>query len=938
MRVEAIRLGNVYRANSSRKNYGQNIKNNYVTQSDTVSFKPRLAMLTFTGIDRNVNQIASFAYENNGTGLAEDAQGGLGVVTYEAPKSFNEHEGLDVRSFMPAHEHNNSKGGYKFLLTKDIKLENGKLPEEIEARWFLSAAPGQSREEFAKALGCNAEDLRYVIQGEPNGKTATSLSKYCLIEPTSVKGEIERMSDMRLGEIQKVPFEIFKIADDNPSYNKLKGKPNYVIWTQELAKTPRPYTYSANGHGGIEAEIINSDYCRAYLQAEKMMNTEEFGYWKPANYWGHDRPIATFFSHIASLSADGDDYYNGTRAHYTAHNTGVNYQGHTNNPFQFARLIFNAEDVKALKNLPEYELLEWYNSRGWDNLAKEEQAFVHKLFEPIIGKFRDFSGNYNVTKVAIVATKMNSENITFGTVSPNFDKEMKNPNMDVAPNIGGDLREIETISPLNGSTPASLGIDKVPTQFGRGSNTLTELREGFTPIKYNGNNIEEIVANRIKNAKWLTGILEDAEKEGQQALNKVFFHDKQIEEGRSVLGSLSRFKDDEMLIMGWGRSDEQKGYPILYKGFLKFLKRDDVPKELKLKVKLLNGAGDAPWDKEAKDFKIIKETLKEIEELDGGIYKHNAMYVDGRFPNTLVACATHGAFTSRREMCGITPLEAKAAGVPYLTTKTGGPVDYTNKSNGWLTRTAPEMNPQFDGLDWNTPKDIVEAKRVERASDEVSDCFKEMVEEYAHNRTQYIEKCKKNIEEEFDWHNNKEFNCGKSANKMYKENIWQIDKGWDARSQKPLKRLVGKMLNPMEAIQKTLEDLDGTLNSMCKKMEKRAGELVKEMEETMTKTAAEAAEKAQETLKTVSSEIIAKTEKTVKEITQNSVDEINNTIKTTVTTAIEKNKNNIIEGAKQSKTGKILAFGGGIAAAAIGGGAWYLAKGKELIAKGKNVQ
>ena len=132
MRVEAIRLGNVYRANSSRKKYGQNIKNNYVIEADTVSFKPRLAMLTFTGIDRNVKQIASFAYENNGTGLAEDAQGGLGVVTYEAPQSLINKEGLDVRSFMPAHEYNNSKGGYKFLFTKDIKLENA-----TPLMWFI---------------------------------------------------------------------------------------------------------------------------------------------------------------------------------------------------------------------------------------------------------------------------------------------------------------------------------------------------------------------------------------------------------------------------------------------------------------------------------------------------------------------------------------------------------------------------------------------------------------------------------------------------------------------------------------------------------------------------------------------------------------------------------------------------------------------------------
>ena len=49
-------------------------------------------------------------------------------------------------------------------------------------------------------------------------------------------------------------------------------------------------------------------------------------------------------------------------------------------------------------------------------------------------------------------------------------------------------------------------------------------------------------------------------------------------------------------------------------------------------------------------------------------------------------------------MCGITPLEAKAAGAPYIATATGGMVDYTNETNGWKTKSAPEMNPDFDGF------------------------------------------------------------------------------------------------------------------------------------------------------------------------------------------------------------------------------------------------
>ena len=226
---------------------------------------------------------------------------------------------------------------------------------------------------------------------EPDGKEATSLTKYCIIEPTSARGEIERMSDDDLGQMQKVSFEIFKISKENPSYNKLKDTPNYWIWTKELAKTPKPYTYGSGGNDGIDAEINNSDYCRAYLQAERMMDTEEFGHWKPANLWGHDRPIASLYSHIASLSAGGDDYYNGTRAHFSAHNPGLNYQGHTDNPFAFARILFDKDDIEALKQVPEFELINSFSKKAGIILQMKKKRLQTKFLRLLSENSRTFS-------------------------------------------------------------------------------------------------------------------------------------------------------------------------------------------------------------------------------------------------------------------------------------------------------------------------------------------------------------------------------------------------------------------------------------------------------------------------------------------------------------------------------------------------------------------
>ena len=212
--------------------------------------------------------------------------------------------------------------------------------------------------------------------------------------------------------------------------------------------------------------------------------------------------------------------------------------------------------------------------------------------------------------------------------------------------------------------------------------------------------------------------------------------------------------------------------------------------EEKLKFRVVTGAGK--WDEGAKDFKSIKRIISEIESMDGGAYKGLVMHVDGFFPNRLVGCATYGMFTSRREMCGITPLECKTAGVPYAATRTGGPVDYTNPSNGFLTKEVVEGRPERYGLTWANSVDELDDARCARQAEQISDIFVEMLEEQKGERTTYIAKCKKNIEELVDWHNNAEYNNGKSANKAYLEDILETHKTWEERPKNPLKRVAGE--------------------------------------------------------------------------------------------------------------------------------------------------
>ncbi|MBR5555272.1 hypothetical protein IKU74_04575 [bacterium] len=892
MRIDSIMPAVVSRVSGNRQEYKQNIKAGNVLERDTVNIRPNFSMITFTGEQKNMTQVLSLAYENMGLGLPEDYAGGMGVVTYEAPKSFIRHEGLDVRSVSPFHNHGNHKGGFKFLYTKNlVRDENGKLPEQIEAKWFLSAEPGVDLEAFAKQQNFDPKDLRYVIQSEPNGKDADSKSKYCLIEPTGVKGDFERMSNDKVGELQKVNYELFQISQDNPSYNKIQNTPNYFMYTQELAKTPKPYTYSAGGHGGIEAEVLNSDFCRAVMKATEQMNTDKFGKWNPANIWGHDRVVAAFTNHMASESAGGNDYWNGIRFHYTAHNPGRYYQGFTDNPFEFSRIVFDKTDVNALKKHPLYQLVEDLNSRGWSSLKSGEKDTVKAILDPMIGRFKDFFGMYNITKIAIEATKSNPNNFTFGTVSPNFDKEMKSPDMDVAPGLGQDLREIKTISPLNGSTPASLGLDNNTADFGRGGNILSERKHGYTPLVYDGD-IEKYLHDKELNAKWFTDILSEAQEKGQDTLNKVFFNDLQIEQGRSVMGNISDFHPGkDLLIIGWGRPDEQKAFPITLEGYIKFLENPKIPLEHKKAVKLQLGWGDAAFDKGSREWSLIKAAFDKIQTIEDGLFKNNCQLVDGRYPNKIVGCATHGVFTSRREMCGITPLESKAAATPYLATATGGPVDYTNQTNGWLTKTAPEMNPSYYGLTWGDTTEHIDDVRRARSSEEVADCFKAMAKEYITDRASYVARCKKNIEEKFDWHNNDEFNGGKSANKMYRNDVWMIDEGWVARAKEPLKKLVGNVQ---------------TANVYTKEAAEKALKVI--------------VTKAEDSISKAADDAVKNLGNKVAEVTQQAVDQIKEA-------AVVAAKN-----ANGSKVSKIAAFGGGLVAGIVGGGAWHLIKGTAGVA------
>lgn len=762
-------------------------------QKHEISTQKNLGAITFTGLKaKNMNQIASITPENNGIVLPETKQGGEGAVAYELPNSLRKHENIDARSFMSYWSHNNQEGGYKFLVHPKNRYPNGvaDLPKQMPMGAFHSAPQGVDREAFAAKFNLTPSEVSYVMQSKPNNGE----SRYCILDPTDVCGEIKRVSEDAPGEVKTIKYRLFKISPNNhPKNVRIKDQPHYVLYTPDLAKAAKPYSYDSTGMPTFKAELSNADWMRALAEViHKKMDTDEFGHFNPASVLCHDRPAHTYMNHIANMSSLGDEAVDGLKIHAIAHNTGRFYQGYTFDPFEFLAVVGDEKVANELKNSEHYDLILKAKRLGMDSdeLLPSERLIVKNILDPYLTPFKDGEGAYNIMKTAIVGVKANPENFSTGTVSHTFDKEMKSHDTpEAARYLTDDYASIKTKSVLNGSTPANLRLDDADADFGEGNNGLSAKKAGFKTYKYDGKNIKEIIATREENGKWLTRLMSEAAAEGQDALNKLFFNTSQLEAGQKVMGSLNEIKDKGIFIMSWGRPDEQKGFPILLKGFKKFLERKNISLKDKLRFRILSGAGK--WNENDADYKAIESTLNEIATMDGGKYKGLAAHVDGYFPNRLIGCATYGAFTSRREMCGITPLESKTAGSSYLATKTGGPVDYTTKKNGYLTKEAVEGPPEKYGLTWKTPHHELDNARVERQAEQVADIFEKILKEQKGSRKSYIAKCKKNIEEQIDWHNNDEYNKGKSANKTYLEDILETDKGWEARNKNPLRRLFG---------------------------------------------------------------------------------------------------------------------------------------------------
>lgn len=622
----------------------------------------------------------------------------------------------------------------------------------------------------------------------------------------------------------------------------------YFIHTKDLAKFDTAYgsggkgysaygaygttgsystgAYSTGGGNFVSTNIAYADNNRALVEILPKLNTEAHGFYNPANIWLHDRPAFITMNAIADASHFGNDYYNGLKVHGTFHNPGRDYQGAESNPFEMFKMLARPEDIETLKKHSQLEKLKKIEARWgkeWDKAPLSEKNFANQILRPFMANFLDDyvdTANdvrtFNISMTPIAGSNINSMNMSGGTVSVNYGKEMKSlETPDIAQFLTTKLAATKTIDITNGSTPANLRLDDPTANFCQGNNIngLTELKEGFTTYKYDPklNNLDEVLNAKKSNTKWLLDSLGDAfEKGGPQGITKMFFTDKQVSENNaSIIGHLSKYEDGDMLFMGWGRPDPQKGYPSTFQAFLDFLKDPKIDSEVKKHTKLLVGAG--VWENDARDYTWVQDIIRQIGELDGGIYKGNACYVNGFFPNRLVGCATYTIFSSRFEPCGITPLESFASGTPVISTKTGGAPDFITETRGYLTKNPYLRNPEslkidpakLAGKKAEEIGNIIDAERMFANASELKECIISATSDYNLKPqdgkiAKYAEMVKDAITQKIDWHQNAAYNEGKSANERYMTEVFEVDKGLEGRNFEKLKRLVGEFGTAVE--------------------------------------------------------------------------------------------------------------------------------------------
>ena len=789
------------------------------------------------------NQLMSICPEHNGVGkdrgLSAYAKGGLGCVSKEAPESFIQKEGMDVRTFLPYHAPNNPQG---LMYVAEIE------PEIVDGKplWPKAIDPKKT---VIKKVDPNSyilnENEKYIVMNSSLEQKGAykGMARIMVLEDTGVKGLIKTMKESDLS-LEDLPYHIFREANPPKCKDLI-----YFVHTPQVAAMKEAYgsegAYLKGQKIGFWWDLYYSNCDKCIVDAMPQLAEKE-GF-NPANIWLHDRPEFPTELELIRRSADGDPFFSGLKIHSTLHNPGAAYQGYFDDKIGYFKIIFNPGDFVDLQASPDFQEIRRISKKPLSQLTPLEQERLRVLFDKYFINLVDSNGRPNISMIPVASRKLNPNLATVGAVSHNFGIEMKTLK-DIAAGLTDAFSKIETLDITNGSAPASLDLDKIGN-IGANGNGLSDHASEFTvyrpifdeehivqnyykpKIEPKPGEIDELMAQiqaafkeknsdkkhlqslidmlldrvSIKEAKnrnknWLLSIFKKCVNPNDEAatnksLSELFFNlEQRTQKGMKVHGYILPTEDTvssggkvikDRIFTSWGRSDSQKGFSVLVQSLYKFLSNPEIDSDLKIHAKLLFGSSGV-WPKNSEEYGLIKKYIDLIRNLEGGKYKGNVCYVEGFYPNKLVACCDMGVFSSRYEPCGITPLETYAAGNPVISIKTGGAADFilphkfgeaVGNSTGILSE-----NPYM--LDENIVDRLLKGKvsngtmtldegRRELASEGFSKLFHDAMR---HTDEEYHQMSANSASQMIEWHNNGAFNGGISANARYLEDGFGLRK------------------------------------------------------------------------------------------------------------------------------------------------------------------
>lgn len=869
-----MRIDSVVAGYSAVKNYKlENKSIDRVNTHNVSNLQNSVTLIAFKGDDarHNVRHGISVSVEDNMVGLPMYKCGGQGSVAAQLPAALEKYANMKMPHVVPYYSYNNPNGGLKVLvIPKEYDLNN--LPDKMPENLFLSYSQNKSLEDISKELNVSTDRLRFVVQDTPQTvkgaktyidqitgeKKEFKSSPYRILIPTDVKGTIARIDENSLSSLRTIPYRVFKMAIPK-SGGGYDTDSILCVHTNDFAKFEKAYTYSPQLKNHPLLNLYTRDFCDASVDMLPKMNTEEFHYLKPSNIIAHCRTGFSTTESVINRSAS-DEFFRGFNIVDIFHNPMENYQGVSTNPLEFLRYKATSEDFLKLSQTDEFAKLVEIDSHRY-NLSKEESEIVDKVIRPFLQYYVDDNGNYNHSITPLIARKVNPENVFPNHVSHTFAKEVVMYD-DIARGLTGKFREAASALDAIPGRPNGCNIEfmKINDKTAKmGNNRLSEDLSWYNPYDTKLDSAEKIVEAKRANTKGFLDIVGEAAQKRldkisnfqnlnpEDELNRLFFSKDDIAKNKYVLGGLSKFHEKDILWASWGRSDSQKGFPILLEGFRKYLSDESVPEDIRLHSKLLIGSGSDPWpvdDGGFGDFHSIKDTMYKIQTMNDGKYKLNVMYSNGGISNRLVTGATYTAFSSTGEPQGLTVPESLQSGTPAGSLNSGGAGEMiiTESENAELANGFKTEHAYMQNLkDLEKEKGVAIAGekigevRYDAASDEIAKMFKDMALTY-HEKPEIYKKMVLNAaRSEFDWQNNKVLNNGRSTVELYAEDAFNISKGWDARNKNPLTRLVGEFNGNFEELNRVVPNILKERVERFAKMIKNLNEFIDELQKPVSK-------------------------------------------------------------------------------------------------------